>query len=258
MDKQRALRKKGLDRGEIFLLGMIFLTLGLLGRGLLQNRVLGIGTISNQELLQSMEDNRHIMWLASVALFLQGIETCAVPIFALLSIEKILHAEDLKYDMLWVLGVAMLSEIPYHLVLGGKILGWEKKNPVFGIFFGLLMLWFYQQYQKKSLKNIVVRITLTLAAAGWCLMFRIEHGGCLIFLISVFWIFKEKPAYRNLATALAAALCSLVSPFFLVSPMGVMVNYFYNGEEGNLNRKVRYLAYPMLLLVVWVIGKGID
>ena len=48
-------------------------------------------------------------------------------------------------------------------------------------------------------------------------------------------------------------VCSLVSPFYLASPMSLLAVHFYNGEEGDTNRSVKYLAYPVALLVVAVL-----
>ena len=56
------------------------------------------------------------------------------------------------------------------------------------------------------------------------------------------------------AGCIAAALCALFSPFYLAAPMGFLVVHGYRGEQGEENRLVNYLAYPVLLLFVGIAG----
>ena len=50
--------------------------------------------------------------------------------------------------------VALVSEIPYNLAMGGNFFVTASRNPVFGLVLGLILLWFYRYYGEKSAKNI--------------------------------------------------------------------------------------------------------
>ena len=112
-------RPAGMDRGALRLWGMIIVAAGMLGRGILQNRVLGMGTVTSAELLELMQASGAAMNAATAALVLQALEAMAVPIFVLLTLDGFRHTSSVKNYLLRVGGVAVLSEIPYHFGLAG-------------------------------------------------------------------------------------------------------------------------------------------
>lgn len=234
--------------------GLLFVTAGVIGRGILQTRMLGIGQISAQQLLDVMNSSQSAMVLATVSLVLQAMETCAVPIFLLLLTEGFLHTSDFKKYLLRVAGLALLSELPYNLALSGKLLAMNSRNPVFGLVLGLVMLYFYQRYPGRTLKNVLVKVMVTLAAMVWGRMLSIEYGSAMVLILCVLWTFRRKPLYRNFAGATAAVVCTMMSPFFLAAPMGFLAIHMYNGEKGNTSPIVNYLAYPAILLLTGIVG----
>ena len=85
-------------------------------------------------------------------------------------------------------------------------------------------------------------------------MLRIDHGISLIFLLCVIWFFRSRPRYSTIGGAAGAMCCTLFSIFYLASPLSFLVIHFYNGEPGENNRLVTYLAYPVLLLAIGLVG----
>ena len=67
----------------------------------------------------------------------------------------------------------------------------------------------------------------------------------------VLWLLRSHPERRGAAGMLAAALCILLSPFFLAAPMGALLLHFYNGEKDEKSHLG--IAYPMLLFLGWLI-----
>lgn len=234
--------------------GMLFAALGIIGRGVLQNRLLGLGETSAQALLEAMQSSSTTMAIATVSLVLQAMETCAIPFFALLLVEGYRHTLDFRKYLLRVLGGAILSEIPYNLAISGKMLDFSSRNPVFGVALALIMLYFYGKFPGKSGKNLAVKAVVTAAALLWPVMLGITFGSALVLTAAVMWVFREKPLLRNIGGACAVILCALSSPFYLAAPMGILGTHFYNGEKGEENRIVNYLAYPILLLFVGLAG----
>ena len=85
-------------------------------------------------------------------------------------------------------------------------------------------------------------------------MLSVEYGACMVIVVAVLWAFRKKPMLRNIAGATAAILCSLSSLFMMAAPMGILAVHYYNGEKGEDNALVNYLAYPVILLVVALVG----
>lgn len=254
MERIRDTQTSGLTGGALHTWGVLFLAVGIVGKSILQNRLLNLGQVSAQQLLEAMQGSDTVMIYATLALVMQALETCAVPIFAFLLAEGVQHTANFRNYCLRVTGLAVLSEIPYNLAMSGKLLDLSGRNPVFGLVMALAMVYFYRRFPEKSVSHVLIRVVVTVSAILWCSMLSVKYGGCLIFLFAVMWMLRKNPSVRNIAGASAALVCSLTSMFFLASPMGVLTIHFYNGEKGEQNRAVTYLAYPVLLLAVWLAG----
>lgn len=246
----RTARVSGLDSGALKIWGMLFVLAGVLSRSILQNRLLGVGSVTGQELMDTMQAYDGAMLMATVALLLQALETCAVPIFAFALVEGYQHTKDWKKYLLRLGILALFSEIPYNLAFGQQVLDLGSRNPVFGLVFGLVLLCLYRQFAGKK----AICLLAAAAAIAWSLMLRIEHGVPVLLIASALWIFREKPMMRGFLGAAAAAVCTVGSLFYLASPMGFLAIHFYNGEKAEGNRLIWYLFYPVMLIVVALAG----
>lgn len=235
--------------------GMIFLAAGVIGRGVIQNHILGFAGMSTQQMLEVLESSETAMNYVSLSIAMQALETCAAPIFAILLVEGILHTSGFTKYFTRVLGLALLTEIPYNLAVGKSFLDFGTRNPVFSLVLGMLLILFYQRYNTRGFKNLMIRILVTVAALLWVKMLSIEFGTAIIVILVVLWALRAKPMYRNFAGASAAIACSLFSPFFLASPMSFLIIHMCNWEKGEENRRVNYLMYPGMLLIATIVGK---
>ena len=254
MERLRNQKNTGLSSNALRTCGLLFLAAGAVGRGIIQNQLLGIGAVSTQQLLEAMQNSDSTMMLATLSLVLQAIETCAVPVFVLLLVEGFQHTSNFKHYLLRVAGVAVLSEIPYNLTIGGSFLDFQSRNPVFGMVVGLILLFFYQYYAGKTVKNVLIKILVTVCAVLWTMMLNIEFGECLVLVVCVLWIFRSKSLYRNFIGATVTILCTVISPFYLAAPMGFLIVHMHNGEQGEDNRLRNYLSYPVIMLLIGLIA----
>lgn len=247
-------KKGGLHSGAIRTWGMLFAAAGIISRSILQRSLLGMGSISPMELLEVMNASQTAMIIATVSLVLLVLEACAVPIFAFLAVEGFKHTKNYVNYILRVLGLALLSEIPYNLAVGGKILDFSSRNPVFGIVLALAVLGFYKYYEGKTLKNVLFKTVVTVSSVLWVAMLDIEYGLPTVLIAAVLWALRAKPLFANVAGATVSILCSLSSMFMVAAPMGFLAVHSYNGEKGEGSRVTNYLAYPALLLVSFLAG----
>lgn len=244
----------GIPGNALHTWGMLFAALGIVGKSILQNRLLMVGQVSPQTLLLAMQESGSTMFIATLALVLQALETCAVPIFAFLLVEGYRHTSGFQKYILRVLGAAVVSEVPYNLAMSGRLLDFSTRNPVFGLVLGLILLYLYDRFGEKGAKNMLLKALITVAALVWPMMLNIAYGSCTVLIVAVLWAFRGKPNFRSVAGASASMLCCLYSMFFLASPMGFLAVHFYNGEKGAENRAVNYLAYPLILLAAGIAG----
>ena len=254
MERLRTERPKGLTCAGIRKWGMLFLILGMFGHSIILTRYLGIAHMTSDQLLQAMNSGSGVMTAVTFALISKFVEACGGPIFCFLLVEGMVHTVNAPKYIFRVLGVAVLSEIPYNFAMTGNLLDTSSRNPVFGMLMALILLYLYTRYAEKKMINLLLKAAFTVAAVFWTGLLRIDSGAICVFLAAVFWGFRKKPNIRNLVGGAAAMLCSFLSIFFMVAPMGMMVLHFYNGEKGEENRLVSYLFYPVVLTILGIIG----
>ncbi len=250
MDSLRQGPSMGLSTRALRVWAMIFATLGILGRGLVQNGLLRVNGMDADALLVLLDGSKRSMILATVSIVLQGVETCAVPIFAFLLVEGLRHTASVRCYFLRVLAVALMSELPYNLCMYGSWFYMQTRNPVFGLLICLVVLYFFRRYGDKSPGHYLIRIFVVLAAVLWTGFLGVEYGLPTLILSLVLWAVRNQPKYRILVGALAAVVCCLFSLFFMAAAMSFLILHFYEGEKGSGNRLIHYAAYPVLLLLV--------
>lgn len=251
-------RPTGLSRTSLRMWGQLFLAAGIVGRSILQFRILGMGIISGPELLELLSSSPDMMTIATTALILQIMETCALPIFTFLMVEGFLHTSDLPKYFVRVLAVAVISEIPFDLAITGKMMDLSIQNPVFVLPLCLLMLIFFRAYPGKSIKNLFIKTMVTVGAVGWAAMLQVEYGACTVLVAVTLYLLWEKPLARNMVGATVAILCGRGSLLMMAAPMGFLAVHCYNEEKNTEeNRYISYLAYPVCLLIVAIAGNFI-
>ena len=228
---------------------MIFLAAGVIGQGLIQNRLLGMGTLSSMELLSNMQADSSVMTLVTIALFCQVIETCAVPLFSFLLVEGFLRTRSFEKYLIRVAAVALVSEIPYNLAIGGKFFELGSRNPAFSLLICLVMLYFFRRYEEKSPRNTLIKLAAVFCVFLWAGILDVEHGQCCALLVAEIWALREKPNLQTFLGILLVFCCMIFSVFYLLAPIGFLILHFYEGEQGEENRLVNYLSYPVILLV---------
>lgn len=247
-------QRGGVTRSTLRLWAFLCLTLGTLGFSVIQNRLLNLGNTSAEALLAAMQASPRVMTYATVALILQAIHCCAAPLFAFLLVEGFQRTGNREKYFLRVLGVAVLSELPYNLAVGGKWLITPTRSPAFGLVLAMVMLYFFSRYREKSLTHIVIKAVVAVAAVLWSMMLGIQDGAPLVVLSMVLWLTWRKPILRTIFGCVSAFACSLFSPFYMLSPMVFILLHLYNGEQGEDNIWVKHLAYPAMLLVFGILS----
>ena len=255
MERIGETKSKGLTAASIRVWGILLVAAGMIGRCILQNTLLGIKGLNAQQMLEVLSAKPDSMSIAAVALVMQCLEACAIPIFALLLAEGFRHTKDWKKYLLRVAVIALISEIPYDLAMNGKLLDMSAQNPCIGLVLGMVVLYLYSRFCEPTASHRLLKVFVLIAAIVWAEMLCVDHGTPLVVLITVFWLMRNRTSLRGLAGAGISMLCTVVSPFYLASSMGCLLAHLYNGEPGESNRVVNYLAYPVLLTAVFLAAK---
>lgn len=244
----------GRDAASIRKWAMIFLAAGIIGQSVIHNGLLSAHAITQEQLLSAMDADSSLMGLVTVALVCKILETCAAPLFAFLLVEGFLRTASFERYLIRVGALALVSEIPFNMAYSGKFLDLGSRNPVFGLFISLIMLYFYSRYDQKSLKNILMKLVITAAAFLWCVMLGIDQGRCLVVLVGILWLVRDKSNVRSLYCFMGTMVCTLFSIYYMGSCLACIMLHRYNDERGEQNGKLNYAFYPVLLLVAGAAG----
>lgn len=221
----------GLSGRALLIWGLLCLSAGAAGQ-MMQRVWLHADTRNSAELLETLSRSETAMGIATLSIVLQAIRTCAVVLFAFLLVEGFFHtASRTKYALLTA-ALALLCEIPYHLVVEGHVFSWNSHNMIFGFLICLAELEFLERYAGKNAVGIFWGMAITAASIFWTAAARIADGGACALLTAVFWSVRGRENLRTLVGAVAAGACCLFSPFYLAAPIGALALHFYQGEKG--------------------------
>ena len=229
--------QKGIGTRALFRWGVALALCGVLGAAL-QRGVLG--GLTGAELLERLRSQPAMMTAATAALLLQALEACAVPVFACL-----LATREVKLLPLTL--VAVISEIPFDLLTFGRPFAMAGQNPVMGLVIAGVMVYFFRRYSGSGIQNAAIKTAVLAAGLVWCSMLRVKDGSFVLIVTAVLWALRNRPLWRNFAGVTVGVLCSLISPFYLASPMGFLLIHFQR-EDGEIPGFWGWLIYPAALL----------
>ena len=180
-----------------------------------------------------------LMLLSSWAAALQLLGGLAIPVFAFLLVEGFVHTKSYKAYLLRMLLVALLSEIPFDFAMSGKLLDWTQQNMLFTLAVGLVMLYGMKLFSASR----AIQLLVGAAAVFWSALMRSQFGLCMLLLIAVYYLLREKKSKLWIGGA--------VSLLYITGPISNFVLKRYNGQLGNRpNLYLFYFLYPLHLLVL--------
>lgn len=248
MSLMKKIRTFQLTTTGIRICGMLFLAAGAYG-AMLQTRILGAGNITNSQLLDMLEANPQVMASISLSLVLQLFGACALPIFVFLLVEGATHTSSYGKYCLRVLGLAVFCQLPYNLLMTGNLWYMSRMNPVFALVLCMIMLYFFRRYTQKKASHILLKTVAIIGTFLWSNMLGVEHGACCVILCAVMWALRGKTNMQTFIGIAVMFACSIFSMYYAAGVLSFLALHFYEGNKGNENRLVNYLAYPVILVV---------
>lgn len=236
---------------------LIFLAAGTVGRSIFQNALVGLDSLTTDQLAAAMNASDAVSTYVTIALVCKVLETCAAPLFCFLLVEGFRHTSHFEKYLLRVGALALVCELPYNLAYNGKLLFLGSRNPVFGMFLALVMLYFFSRYDAKAMKNTAMKVLIFVAAFLWANMLRIDQGVCVVILVALLWMARDKSHFRALYAFGGAMACSLFNMYYMGGCLACIFLHRYNDEQGEKDRRLSYAAYPVMLLVIGIAAKFI-
>ena len=206
--------------------------------------------------------------------WLTDIGRIAFPIFAFMTVEGYFHTKNFRKYLLRLFIFALISEIPFNLVMGGRLLYPLHQNVLWTFLLGLGLVWLNERVREKKLPlRLLVGIGTVILAyvLGIITFVDYYHAGVLTVLVFYFFRGRKWWCFAGQLLALWYINVEMLSGFayelvigghtvFLVRQgfalLSLIPIWLYRGRQGPYNRGLRalyYGFYPVHLLVLWII-----
>lgn len=175
----------------------------------------------------------------------------AFPIFAFLIVEGFRKTSNLFKYILRLLLLALISEIPYDLMVFNEFLTvrcFAIQNVVFTYVIALLML---ICIRLSSGLPSLLSVFIAALAVVLAKLLRTDYAIEGILLIYIFYIFR---ADLNIKCILALIITFLMSieHYYGTAIFSVFFIYFYDGKKGYVDiGRVAYIFYPLHMLLLY-------
>ena len=195
----------------------------------------------------------------------------AFPIYAFMIVEGYFHTKNLKKYVYRLLTFALISEIPFNLVMGSRIFYPIHQNVLWSFLISIGLIYWNEKSKNKNIWIRILTIILSICAGylvGIITFVDYYHAG--IFMVLIFYFFRG----RKWWCYLGQLLCLWYINFEVLGGYSYMVDIFgktyfierqgfallslfpiwlYKGKQGHYSKNIKYiyyLFYPLHLLVL--------
>lgn len=190
---------------------------------------------------------------------LRGVGRIAFPLYCFLLAEGFAHTKDLRAYGRRLLLLAILSEIPFDLLIFGRLVSPVEQNVLFSLLFALMALYSYELLRENPLQAWLV---LAMLATG-SMALRLSYGWLGIVLCLCFHLLRDSRLRMALCSGGALMLYSLslllsgVDPGWALTSLCALLSLLpilcYNGRPGPRRPWLSllfYASYPAHLLLL--------
>lgn len=226
-------KREGLSQRTLLFWGIIAVIAGDLVQGLLEN---------------GADTQRFPLLLATVAVLLKSSAAVGAPIVVYCLYRLFTGGIIGGRTLFSVFFLALISEIPYDLLIHGQIFVSKSSNFLISLCVGLSMLWLFSKFSDKSPRCIALRIAVAFFALLWVILLSAELGVVCILTFLVTKAFKGREDHLPLGLSFALSLCSFISPYYMSAPLGAAFLHFRRDERDPLKELIPLLSiYPIAL-----------
>lgn len=219
---------------------------------ILKNAVIRLDTYTQESLAAAMDaDSRLLGWVGAASI-IDALAGLAVPLFAFLLAEGVLHTSNFRRYLARAAVTAVIGEFAYDFAMTGQLLDFSRQSPMLGSILCLVMLYFMGRVEnRQTVDRVILQILLVLCGLFWALLLRAEYAVSMVLMSAVFYCLRTHRAVK-LVLGLA---CCLQYP---LAPMSFIALAFYNGKrEIKCPPAFFYILYPAHLLILGVAGRCI-
>lgn len=177
----------------------------------------------------------------------------AYPIFAFMIVEGYMHTHNLRRYVLRMLSCALLTEIPFDLMYGGRIFYPYHQNVLWTFLLSLLLIILLEKIKLRCSPAMAVFVSAVMIALWYILGYitMVDYYGVGILMVLTFYYFRN----RNWKSRLCQFLCLYILNVKLLG------GYYYEFQVLGFEIEVVQQGFALLALIpIWNYQgrKGID
>lgn len=202
----------------------------------------------------------------------------AFPIFAFMIVEGYFHTKNLKKYVIRLLLFAILSELPFNLMMGSRLFYPIHQNVLWSFLISIGLIHWNEKVRAKKLwlRILVALTTIVIAYVGGIITF-VDYYNAGILMVLTFYFFRGKKWWKYLGQLLCLwyinceILGGLGKDFNIfgrvifverqaIALLSLIPIWLYSGKQGYYNKKMQYIYYffypaHMLLLcmIKWLL-----
>ena len=183
----------------------------------------------------------------------------AFPLFAFMAVEGYLRTRSLKNYLLRLLMLAVISEIPFDLLVSGSVFYPVHQNVIWTIVLGLCCIWAFENIAagRKMMPSAVVII----ASLGAAIIANVDYSSAGVLTLLAFYAFRGSTVRCRLLQLLSLGFINLVLlggveltfPYQALAVLSLPIIWLYDGSQGPHNgfiKAANYLFYPAHMLIL--------
>jgi len=219
-------------------------------------------------------------------LWMRAVGRLAFPIFAFLLCEGYFHTRSVKRYAIRLGVFALISEIPFDLLHGGKLFDAGYQNIFFTLLISLLTMYFMDRYgrgvtnvSRTGITNVsrvgttnvsrfgpidanragsdLIRKTLIILSGMFLAEFiHADYGAFGVAVIMIYFMLRDRRTLALACVIAANLLYGLLSallgdlPIQAFAGFAAIPIFFYNGEKGHSLKYAFYVFYPLHIAAI--------
>lgn len=195
-------KEYGLNRGNLKMIALFCMTLDHFSVALLES---WISRLTQGELLYYA--------IVGADFLIRGVGRIAFPIYCFFIAEGLLHTKSVTKYALRLLLLAIISEVPYDMVLSHKYITMNNQNVFWTLLAGLIAIYVMDSAFKKTSTRTAYIIS-TIASISACLAaqcFRTDYGSVGVMTIIVIYLIGQDKIRFAMIVNICAQLIKLFS-----------------------------------------------
>ena len=210
------------------------------------------------------------------AQWLTQVGRLAYPIFAFMIVEGYTHTKNLKKYVLRLLCFAVITEIPFNLMVGNRLMYYVHQNVLWTFLIGIGLIHLNELARKKGkwwLSLITMAGTVALGYVLGYITF-VDYNAAGILTVLVFYFFRGRKwwCYLGQLAGLYYINVELLQGLFFeveffghkmeivqqgIAVLSLVFIWLYKGRQGKKSKAFQYFCYafyPVHMLILWLVS----